>query len=739
MALMRIDLVLPPDWDPTRPNNNLPMIQAVLKQRGFRNVRLIDANIRAYWYILEAGRLRRALETIKSRVKQLDRNPTLSADEAEEYYDLAQAVLSGSYVADHIAEALDVLRDWERFGNLATYGWASGVLNRAMLLAGAPWYPLSLVFDDRRFNLAHVCLGDIEKTARSGASLFAEFLREELMPVLVADAPDWLIVNLPLPSQLIPTLTLARLVKEVLPRTHITISGMFVNYNELAISRWPGLFDFVDTVIPGIRQFSGASAEAPLIANLGEALAVGRDLAGVPGVMFRDAHTGQIRCAEYEREMVHIGDLPTPDFDGLAREKYFSPVTIWPLTLSKGCYWGKCTYCTRLDPYEERSAAQVVDDMKRLTVRHGAKYFYLPDDGIRPELYQALSARLIEENVEAYWFSMAHPNKKLTEETCRMMHRAGCRLLEFGIESAAPRVLKIMQKGTSAELVQTVLRNCHVAGINAHAYIIAGFPTETDEEARLTLDFILNNRRLLNSVRPIRFILEPQSIIASKPEAFGITRAAIGTNRELAMNMYYDVAQGAGMKEAIEIWARAHEALNEAYKNNVMYHIFRTHAFLLTAIHGRCFLDSAITQACAGAESDHILDSSFEAAFAIEEKGSVLRYRLQDIKERKIEWLIDRELRKKREILDHCDGQAITPGSEIRPAPKPVRYVYAGSTDTLCEVTDSILKFIAMLRPDRMLGELARERGINDVPRVGAVAQSLWRMGLLRRRESWAQ
>ena len=39
------------------------------------------------------------------------------------------------------------------------------------------------------------------------------------------------------------------------------------------------------------------------------------------------------------------GPCRAPDFDGLALDKYFSPVLMFPYDPTRGCYWGKCTFC----------------------------------------------------------------------------------------------------------------------------------------------------------------------------------------------------------------------------------------------------------------------------------------------------------------------------------------------------------------------------------------------------------
>jgi anaerobic magnesium-protoporphyrin IX monomethyl ester cyclase len=74
-----------------------------------------------------------------------------------------------------------------------------------------------------------------------------------------------------------------------------------------------------------------------------------------------------------------INSLPTPDFDGLPLDKYLSPVRVLPLQSSRGCYWGRCAFCTHSlgygKRYQPRQPAKVAADIRQLKERYGVRYF----------------------------------------------------------------------------------------------------------------------------------------------------------------------------------------------------------------------------------------------------------------------------------------------------------------------------------------------------------------------------
>ena len=76
------------------------------------------------------------------------------------------------------------------------------------------------------------------------------------------------------------------------------------------------------------------------------------------------------------------------------------------------------------------------------------------------------------------------------------MRDAGCHKIVFGLETYNKRMMDFMQKGIAQENVDRICSDCVDLGIGVHCYIIVGFPTETEEEARETMNFVLENTKL---------------------------------------------------------------------------------------------------------------------------------------------------------------------------------------------------------------------------------------------------
>ena len=65
-----------------------------------------------------------------------------------------------------------------------------------------------------------------------------------------------------------------------------------------------------------------------------------------------------------------MASLPLPDFEGFPLDSYFVPVRILPYLATRGCYWGRCTFCDHgqgyFDQYRGLTAQQVVQQVKAL-------------------------------------------------------------------------------------------------------------------------------------------------------------------------------------------------------------------------------------------------------------------------------------------------------------------------------------------------------------------------------------
>lgn len=84
------------------------------------------------------------------------------------------------------------------------------------------------------------------------------------------------------------------------------------------------------------------------------------------------------------------------------------------------------------------------------------------------------------------------------EDMIRLMRKAGLAMLLIGFESGNDRILKMLRKGTTAEMNYKAARICRKHGIRIWANYMLGMPTETKEEVMDTVNMI----RTIKPYRP---------------------------------------------------------------------------------------------------------------------------------------------------------------------------------------------------------------------------------------------
>jgi hypothetical protein len=585
---MRILLIFPPQGHFTQPFLAIPSLRAYLEEQGFDDVHVMDASIEAYDWFLSRERLQETFDSLigSGRLDRLEHRDTLRYTDMVEYRRLTQVLAAGEWVIDEIENAKRTLRSADGFYDRERYLKAGRVIEQALGMISAAHHPSDL--SAHGFSMRHSVQSTDEILAGATderENPFLPFFREVTLPKIRALDPDVVGISLTFTSQVIPTVALASMIKAWKKETHVTVGGGLVAYVGPKLARRPDLFDTIDTLV----RLEGERALAEICAAV-ERGSRPSDLAGIANVLYRDER-GEVR-RNAEIEPLVIDTLPTPSFEGLPHELYFSPDFVIPLAITRGCYWGKCVFCTLykvIGPgYRGRSIERVITDILELKERWGSRYFYFPIEDLPPNMVRKLPAALLDAGVDIDWWCDAKLEPAVfTKDTCEKLAEAGCKRLAFGYESASGRVLDLMCKGSQPEPGMEVIRRVHDAGISVTLYVMVGFPTETEEEARLTLRTLLANREHFEEVSIRVFYLDEMSDMFSTPERYGI--AEVFPDERADLQVYYDFRTTEGMSraEARRVYLEMLEGLEThmpVFQNrNVLYHELKSHYFLYLA------------------------------------------------------------------------------------------------------------------------------------------------------------
>ena len=579
---MRTALVFPPQGHFTQPYLSLPSLAAYLKANGYGDVHQLDVNIDAYDYFLSTERLQRSLERIEQagELQRLEAQAQLSFSDMQRYQILSEVATVGPTVAERIEEAKAVVRSPEEFYSYERYLWAGRTIEQGLRIFSEEYAPTRL--SAHGFIMRY----RIERSAEILAALdderenpYLEYFREFTLPALEELDPDLIGISLTFPSQAIPALTLAKLVKAWKPEVHITVGGGLMAYVADKLSKRPEIWDLIDSMVL-------LEGERPLL-QLCEHVEGKRALADVTNVIHRGPHGAPIKNPQLDP--LDIKTLPTPDFRDLPLNKYFTPELVMPLAATRGCYWGKCVFCTLytvIGPgYRGRTIEQTIQDIRDLNQRYGVKSFYLAIEDLPPNMARQFPRALIEAGLDISWWADARLEVDVfDEETCRLLAQSGCKRLAFGYESASDRVLEKMCKGIDPQESLEMIRRVHAAGISVTLYAMVGFPTETKAEALSTLETILANRDWIQEVSVRVFYLDESSEVFKRREEFDVVE--IFPDPEADLQVYYDFRTKTGMtrSESRQVYLQFTEALRSHFpvfqNTNMLYHELKSHYFL---------------------------------------------------------------------------------------------------------------------------------------------------------------
>ncbi len=467
------------------------------------------------------------------------------------------------------AEYVDTVDAAVRFLQGRDPGLALRIVGRSFLpegprfasLAGDEGDPLAWAFgdlglEDRARHLASLYIDDLADVVREGIdarfelsrygerlaasaptfdplvealegppTLVDEMLDEVTRELAARHRPELVGITVPFPGNVYGAFRIAR----ALERTRVVLGGGYVN-TELRSLSDPRVFDYVDYITLD-------DGERPMLALIEHLLDEEKPL-------LRTLVREQGRVVQKSDPTLH--DVPmqeagTPTYEGLPLDRYLSLLEmlnpmhrLWSsgrwnkLTVARGCYWKKCTFCDiTLDyiaNYEPAAADLLVDRIEALIAETGQTGFHFVDEAAPPAGLRALAERLIARKVVCTWWGNIRFEKTFTPKLAKLLARSGCVAMSGGLEVASDRLLESMQKGVTVAQVARVTRAFTDAGIMVHAYLMYGFPTETAQE---TIDSLERVRQLfaegcVQSAFWHRFAATAHSPIGQKPELFGI-------------------------------------------------------------------------------------------------------------------------------------------------------------------------------------------------------------------------
>lgn len=281
-------------------------------------------------------------------------------------------------------------------------------------------------------------------------------------------------------------LIISRMIKEIDKRIKVVMGGMHPS----AMAPEVAGEDSVDFAVLGEGELT--------FFELLEAIRNGRPAQEVAGIIFRT--NGELKLTQPRALIQDLDCLPFPARELMPHHLYqppptkrisaFNPTSI---TSARGCPF-RCYFCSAhvvwARKYRYRSARNVVDEIELCVNKFNFREFSFTD-----ELFTLIPARtisiceeILKRKLDIAWICMCRAGQ-LTPELLKLMKRAGCRKISFGVESGDPDILKSIHKDVTLEEISESIRLTHKAGIRSVAGFMIGNLGENETTVKRTISF----------------------------------------------------------------------------------------------------------------------------------------------------------------------------------------------------------------------------------------------------------
>lgn len=288
--------------------------------------------------------------------------------------------------------------------------------------------------------------------------------------------------------QVIPSMLLARIIKEKKPKAKICIGGSLLYNYENDFYKMMYYSEWIDILIIGSGE------------EVWKYIGKGRmeDIYNLPGINSRIIGD---KCIIDTREAESKPIIYKPDFSDINFTYYPSEEKAFPYMIKDRCYYGGCRFCNG-DKIENQSIKKDVEtafeNMWDIAENIGIYNVYIVDAALSPKDLRAISGLKAVGKIK--WIANGRFEKALKDETLiSQIAKNGCVMLRFGLESASQKVLDFMNKGTKISDAASILQLTAKYGIKNHVYLMFGYPGETKEDRKITIDFLEQNRANISS------------------------------------------------------------------------------------------------------------------------------------------------------------------------------------------------------------------------------------------------
>lgn len=351
-------------------------------------------------------------------------------------------------------------------------------------------------------------------------------------------------ISVPTAEQLYPALYFAAAARKRFGnQAHITLGGpLFALFNN-------SFFEVMlrDSEVDSVVLYEG---EKPLL-KLYNNIIKGKGLHDIPNLVYLENDSLNFNSS---KPPLRFDESAAPVFSHDMVEFYGDSLVL-PILATRGCYWGKCTFCDYIHlscgwkKYDVIKTDKLIDQIQQLAkdMPHGVGCFDLISECLPPSFVKRFSNDLLTRELDIDWMTHLKIDNAFTIQHAEKMALSGCKKVIIGVESFNDRQLKMMNKGCTMNDIIPLLKSLSNAGIQSTINIIVDFPSTTIGEAEETLRVIKEYANLYESFNVFPFCLSEHSAVAKKPNEYSISPIAVNPDNHNRGFHYLDFKRTSGM------------------------------------------------------------------------------------------------------------------------------------------------------------------------------------------------
>jgi len=193
-----------------------------------------------------------------------------------------------------------------------------------------------------------------------------------------------------------------------------------------------------------------------------------------------------------------LNSLPFPARHLLPNHKYFSIISKQPFTtmiISRGCPF-KCGYCFKKkfdNIVRFRDVENIIEEIEYCLDRWKFKEIWFYDDifTLNKKLITNLCKEIIRRDLEFKWETATRVDF-VDKNILRLMKKAGCYRIRYGIESGDQNIIDTMKKNINLSQARRAIKITKEVGMENFCFFMIGYPTETKRDIINTIKFSLN-------------------------------------------------------------------------------------------------------------------------------------------------------------------------------------------------------------------------------------------------------